>query len=164
METKQLVELVQGNMVFLASIANGMEELIGRGSPSVTFRAGRNVGLQRKIKNKEPGDLLKAIELVQEEITGVGMNWNIEAYKKQSEAAYITEDEDKQLVKLVFRNCLVRSCQFIYGHPQKTSLCMLNHGVFCGLLQQVYGAFSDYEPTHSGENACIGLLKVRKRK
>ncbi len=164
METKELVELVQGNMVFLASVANGMEELVGRGAPSITFRAGRNLGLQRKVQSKAPGDLLKAIEVCQKEVLDLGMYWNIEAYKKQSEPDYVTENDENQLVKLVFKNCLVRSCQFIYGHPQKTSLCMLNHGVFCGLLQQIYGAFSDYEPMHSGENACIGMLKVRKRK
>ena len=45
MQTTEKLKYLQGSMMFLASIANGLEELVGRGAPSVTFRAGRTVGL-----------------------------------------------------------------------------------------------------------------------
>ncbi len=160
MEQNETLEFLQGNMLFLASIANGLEELVGRGAPGITFRAGRNVALQVTVQKTEK-DLLKAIEVVTEEMERIGLRWDVEVYKKQSESEYITHTEEGEEIKLVFRNCMVRSCQFHYGHPQKNSLCMLNHGLFCGLLQKVYGAWSDYEFIHSGENACIGLLKVK---
>jgi len=137
-----------------------VEHLIGRGATSIAFRAGRNAGLQHKIDRQEK-DLLKAIDVVQEEVHKV-MHWRCRPYKKKSESGYIEEDEDHEMLKLVFSNCLTRSCQLIYGYPQKSSLCQLNHGVFCGLMQQVYGAMATYEFIHSGENACIGMLKVRK--
>lgn len=160
MEKKQLLEVVQGNMTLMAALGAGVEHLIGRGATSIAFRAGRNAGLQRRIDRQEK-DLLKAIEVVQEEVLKV-MNWTFKPYKKKSDRDLITEDEDFELVKLVFSNCLTRSCQLIYGYPQKSSLCQLNHGVFCGLMQQVYGTMATYEFIHSGENACIGVLKVRK--
>jgi hypothetical protein len=164
MENKEVLELVQGNMLFLAAIGHAGEDLVGRGAASITFRAGRATGLKRKVEKKEPTDLLKAISVVREEIYRAGLDWDMEPYKKKDERDFISEDEENYRLKLVFKSCLVRSCQFIYGHPQKTSLCLVNHGLFCGLLQQVHGAFSDYEFIHSGENACIGLVKVRKRK
>jgi predicted hydrocarbon binding protein len=163
METRHLIETTQGNMTFLSSMGNAMEHLVGRGARSITFRAGRATGMKRKVKHKEPDDLLAAIKAVQQEVYDFGMDWELEAYKKAADKDFISDDGENLIVKLAFRNCLVRSCQAIYGQPLKTSLCLVNHGVFCGLLQQVYGAFSDYEFIHSGENACIGVVKVRKK-
>ncbi len=163
MERNKPLELVQGSMLFLASIAHGLEELVGRGAPGITFRAGQTIALQSDIATRET-DLLKAIEEVTREMERLGLRWDVEVYKKQSEPEYITEDNGEHLVKLVFGNCMVRSCQFHYGHPQRNSLCLLNHGLFCGLLQKIYGALSDYEFIHSGENACIGLLRVKPRR
>jgi predicted hydrocarbon binding protein len=163
MKHNEPLKHLQGLMLFLASIANGVEELVGRGAPGVTFRAGRNVAMKATVVTKEQ-DLLKAIEAVAGEMENMGMRWDVEIYKKESEQDYIHHDEEADTVKLVFRNCMVRSCQFHYGHPQKNSLCMLNHGLFCGLLQKIYGEFSEYEFIHSGENACIGSVKIKKRR
>lgn len=163
MEQNKPLELVQGSMLFLGSIAHGLEELVGRGALGITFRAGRNLALKVDI-NATEDDLLKAIGVVCEEMERIGLRWDVEVYKKQSESEYVEQVDEESHIKLVFRNCMVRSCQFHYGHPQKNSLCMLNHGFFCGLLQKVHKAMSDYEFIHSGENACIGLLKVKPRR
>lgn len=157
------LELLQGMMLFLASIAHGLEEIVGRGAPGVTFRAGRTMALQITVSHRET-DLLKSIEAVIEEMEQIGMRWDVELYKKHNEPDYLVPCDDGVEMKLVFRNCMIRSCQFYYGHPQKNSLCMLNHGLFCGLLQKIYGAWSDYECIHAGENACIGLLRVKQRR
>lgn len=161
-ENEKLKRL-QGHMLFLASIANGVEELIGRGAGGVTFRAGRSTAVKVAVERCEE-DLVAAIQAVAEEMERMGLRWDVEPYKKASEPALVSETDAGAEVKLVFRNCMVRSCQFHYGHPQKNSLCMLNHGLFCGLLQKIHGAWSDYEFIHSGENACIGLLKVKARR
>ncbi|MFP4315914.1 MAG: hypothetical protein ACLFQR_06795 [Desulfovibrionales bacterium] len=162
MDTPEKLKYLQGSMIFLASVANGLEELVGRGAPSVTFRAGRNIGLKAKVSRKET-ELLEAFAGVRDELHNLGMRWEFEPYQKKSEADLVTTTEDGMELKLVFRDCMVRSCQFCYGHPQKNSLCMLQHGIFCGLLQQIYGAWADYEPIHSGENACIGMLKIKAK-
>jgi predicted hydrocarbon binding protein len=163
MEKEDKLKYLQGGMLFLASVANGLEELFGRGSPGVTFRAGRTAGLKAQVERTET-DLLGAFAALREELVRMGIRWDFEPYKKQSETDLIVHREEGKQLKIIFRDCMVRSCQFHYGHPQKNSLCMLQHGIFCGLLQQIYGAWADYTPIHSGENACIGLLTVKPKK
>ncbi|MFO7816231.1 MAG: hypothetical protein R6V39_00905, partial [Desulfovibrionales bacterium] len=138
MEKADRLKYLQGSMLFLASVANGVEELVGRGAPSVTFRAGRTTGLNAPVEKKE-GNLLEAFEIVKEELLRMGIHWDFEPYKKQAETDLLVHAEEGEQLKIVFRECMVRSCQFHYGHPQKNSLCMLQHGIFCGLLQQIYG-------------------------
>jgi predicted hydrocarbon binding protein len=162
MNAPEHLKYLQGSMIFLASVANGVEELVGRGAPSVTFRAGRNTGLKADVATREP-DLLKAFDAVREELHKLGIRWVFEPYKRSNEPDLVTPTEDGMQLKLVFGDCMVRSCQFCYGHPQKNSLCMLQHGIFCGLLQKIHGAWADYEPIHSGENACIGMLNIKTK-
>lgn len=164
MATTETLKHLQGSMMFLASIANGLEDLVGRAAVGVTFRAGRTTGLKANVTQREESDILKAFSLIQELLHQMGIRWDFEPYKKQSQTNYFVKVEEETHLMLVFRNCMVRSCQFYYGHPQKNSLCMLQHGIFCGLFQQVYGAWADYEPIHSGENACIGILKIKARR
>ncbi len=162
MATSEKVKHLQGSMMFLASIANGLEDLIGRGATGITFRAGRTAGLNAEIEQRETSDILKAFDLMRQQLRRMGIRWDFEPYKKQSQDSYFVSMGEETHLQLVFRNCMVRSCQFYYGHPQKNSLCMLQHGIFCGLFQKVYGAWADYTPIHSGENACIGLLKIKE--
>ncbi|MGD9212687.1 MAG: hypothetical protein PVI90_18025 [Desulfobacteraceae bacterium] len=154
---------LQGSMMFLASVANGLEDLVGRGATGVTFRAGRKIGLSIQVTQKE-SEILKAFDVVRQHLHKMGIRWNFEPYRKQSQPNIFIEVENGIHLQLVFRNCMVRSCQFYYGHPQKNSLCMLQHGIFCGLFQQIHGTWADYEPIHSGENACFGMLKIKSRK
>jgi predicted hydrocarbon binding protein len=164
MDQNPQLQNLQGLMVFLASASNGLEHLLGRGAPSITFRAGRTAGLKLDVQQEEKEDLVKALDHVWDEMCRIGMKWAFEPYKKASESELITEEDGKLHMKLVFRNCMVRSSLFRYGHPQKLSLCMMNHGLFCGLLEKVYGARANLEILHAGENACIKLLTVEKRK
>ena len=149
-------------MVFLASASHGLEELLGRGAPSITFRAGRTKGLEVEVQRKEPDDLTAALDAVAEEMTRIGMQWPFEVYKKDDEASPFSQVDGKTQAKLVFRNCLIRSSLFRYGHEQKLSLCMMNHGVFCGLLEKIHGGRANLEIIHAGENACLKLLTVQK--
>lgn len=160
METATDLQRLQGMMVFLGATANGLEEVLGRGAGSVTYRAGRQTGLRQKIKRQETGDLLKALELVWDEMCLIGMRWAFEPYKREGEQQLIREKDGKLELQLVFRNCLVRSALLRYGHPQRLSLCLMNHGLFCGLLERVYGKRANLEIIHAGENACLKLLTV----
>ena len=60
----------------------------------------------------------------------------------------------------MFRNCMVRCALFRYGHEQKQSLCMMNHGFFCGYVQKFTGKRAELEILHAGENACLKELLV----
>jgi predicted hydrocarbon binding protein len=162
MSTAEQLKYLQGMMIFLASVANGVEELVGRGAPSVTFRAGRNIGLKADVATRKT-NLIEAFDVVRDELHKLGIHWEFEHYKRAADVDLLHHDEEGTHLKLVFRDCMVRSCQFCYGHPQKNSLCMLQHGIFCGLLQKIYGAWADYEPIHSGENACIGMLNIKTK-
>jgi hypothetical protein len=154
------LERVQGLMVFLGSAANGLEDLLGRGAGSITYRAGRTTGLKQQVQATESGDLLKALDLVWEEMCRIGMRWAFEPHKLQSAPQLITQENGKLKLHLVFRNCMVRSALFRYGHPQRLSLCLMNHGLFCGLVERIYGQPAELEIVHAGENACYKVLTV----
>ena len=154
------MQKLQGLMVLLASSANGLEELLGRGAGGITYRAGRQTGLKADVAETETDDLLKALDLVWEEMCRIGMRWAFEPYKMPGEAGMIVEEDGKRKIHLVFRNCMVRSALFRYGHPQRLSLCLMNHGLFCGLVEQVFGGRASLDVIHAGENACLKVLTI----
>jgi len=51
---------------------------------------------------------------------------------------------------------------FRYGHEQRQSLCLMNHGLFCGYLQKILGKRVGLEILHAGENACLKELVVHE--
>lgn len=160
MDRSEQLQRVQGLMVFLSAGAHGLEVLLGRGAAAITFRAGRAAGLRADVARKET-DLPKALDAVWEEMCKIGMRWPFEPYKKAADSELVTQDSDgNRKMQLVFRNCMVRSSLFRYGHPQKLSLCHMNHGLFCGLLEHVCGSRCNLEIDHAGENACIKTLTL----
>ncbi|MBF0189509.1 MAG: hypothetical protein HQL50_16425 [Magnetococcales bacterium] len=158
-ERERRIGQTQGLMVFLGALTDGLEGLTGRGAQAISFRAGRQVGLAWEVERKEP-DLMAALEQVRIEMNRMGINWPFEIYKRQDEADAVTIDEKGLTeIKMTFRNCMVRCTLFRYGFPQEMSLCQTKHGLFCGLLEQIYGVSASLGVIHSGENAC--LLKLR---
>jgi predicted hydrocarbon binding protein len=144
----------------MASLAHGLEQVLGRGAATVTFRAGRKIGLKSKVGERSE-ELLKALDLLKLELERVGINWPFEVWKPESSAEAIYTKEDGSLAtKLVFRNCMVRCSLFRYSHSQQQSLCMMNHGVFCGYLQNIIGKRVGLEILHAGESACLKELTI----
>jgi predicted hydrocarbon binding protein len=148
---------LQGLLVVMASLSHGLEQVLGRGAETVTFRAGKTVGLRGNVTSQE-GDLLTALGRVGEALKASGVEWPFEAWKPASAASFVCQKEGKQAVKLVFRNCMVRCALFRYGHEQKQSLCMMNHGLFCGYVQKITGKRAELDILHAGENACLKEL------
>jgi predicted hydrocarbon binding protein len=148
---------LQGLLVVMASLSHGLEQVLGRGAAPVTFRAGRTVGLKSEVKRKET-DLLQALGVLEQELGTRGIVWPFELWKPKSATDYVYDKGGKSAVKLVFRNCMVRCALFRYGHEQKLSLCMMNHGLFCGYLQKITGKRAELEILHAGENACLKEL------
>jgi len=159
----ELMQRTQGLMVFLGSLANGLEKLLGRGSDSICFRSGRNVGLKTVVEQQEP-DIIKAVELAQEEMLAQGINWPISPFKKAAEPDYVVDNDGVEELKLAVQNCVVRCTLFRYGFPQRQSLCNSKHGLFCGTFDRINGNRSTMEIVHAGENGCLLKLKIYKRK
>lgn len=161
MEVNETREKLQGLMVFMSSLSHGLEQVLGRGAAPITFRAGRTIGLKAEVAQKEE-NVDKALELVHQELLNRGINWEFELWKPAAESGFFYDSDGKDAAKLVFRNCMVRCSLFRYSHEQKSSLCLMNHGLFCGFLQNITGRRAELDIIHAGENACIKELKLHK--
>jgi predicted hydrocarbon binding protein len=162
MEHSEALQQIQGLMILLSSLANGLDEVFGQGASSITYRAGRTVGLKTAVQSREQDDLLKALDVVSATMRAIGIQWDFEPYKREEDPDLIIDEGGARQVKLIFRNCMVRSSLFRYGHPQQLSLCMMNHGLFCGLLEQIFGVPANLTIIHAGENACLKVLTAGK--
>ncbi len=148
---------LQGLLVVMASLSHGLEQVLGRGAETVTFRAGKTVGLKSNVALQE-GEILSALGHVGEALKASGVEWPFEPWKPASAPSMVYDKDGKRAVKLVFRNCMVRCALFRYGHEQKQSLCMMNHGLFCGYVQKITGKRAELDILHAGENACLKEL------
>jgi predicted hydrocarbon binding protein len=159
MSQNELKDELEGLLIVMASLSHGLEQVLGRGATTVTFRAGRTVGLKADVKRKET-NLVTAVDVVKEELKDKGIIWPFEPWKPAKAGDYVYDKNGKHAMKLVFRNCMVRCALFRYSHEQKQSLCMMNHGLFCGYVQKIIGKRADLEIIHAGENACLKELVI----
>lgn len=151
---------LDGLLVIMASLSHGLEQVLGRGAATVTFRAGRKIGLKSEMKEKS-SELIQALAILQKELEREGIHWPFEIWKPEGTSEAVYQKEDGSLAtKLVFRNCMIRCSLFRYSYEQQQSLCMMNHGVFCGYLQNILGKRVGLEIIHAGENACLKELTV----
>jgi predicted hydrocarbon binding protein len=144
----------------MASLSHGLEQVLGRGAATVTFRAGRTVGLKSAAAAQEP-DILAALPVVEKELRNKGIVWPFEPWKPAGQSSFVYDKDGKQALKLVFRNCMVRCALYRYSHEQKQSLCMMNHGLFCGYVQKITGKRAELDILHAGENACLKELVLQ---
>lgn len=159
MHSIEKLEELQGLLVLMASLSHGLEHVLGRGASTITFRAGKTIGMKSQVASTE-ADVVRALELLGAELHGAGVEWPFELWKPEGQADFFYEKNGRRATKLVFRNCMVRCALFRYGHEQKQSLCMMNHGLFCGYLQRILGKRADLDILHAGENACLKELVV----
>jgi predicted hydrocarbon binding protein len=159
MESAEQLEELQGLLVFMASLSHGLEAMLGRGAATITFGAGRKLGL-RGAAGRTSADVEQALGLVRESLASRGIDWPFELYKREGQSEYFYQKDGQLAVQLVFRHCMVRCALFRYAHEQKQSLCMMNHGLFCGYLQKILGRRATLEILHAGESACLKELLV----
>lgn len=152
---------LQGLLVFIASLSHGLENVLGRGAAPITFRAGRTIGLKTKA-SKTSTDPLEALTLVGNQMKDLGIEWPFEVWNPEGKADPFYEKDGKKALKLVFRHCMVRCSLFRYAHEQKQSLCMMNHGLFCGYLQSILGKRADLDIVHAGDSACLKELVIHE--
>jgi predicted hydrocarbon binding protein len=152
---------LDGLLVIMASLSHGLEQVLGRGAATVTFRAGRKIGLKSQVQEKS-SELAKALELLPKELERNGINWPFEVWKPTNSNKTFYQKDGNLATKLVFRNCMVRCSLFRYSHEQEQSLCMMNHGLFCGYLQNILGKRVDLEILHAGQCACLKELTMKQ--
>jgi predicted hydrocarbon binding protein len=153
---------LQGLLVLMASLSHGLETVLGRGAATITFRAGRTIGLKADV-SETADDIVRGVQLVQAEMIKNGVCWPCELWKPEGAADYFYDKDGKKAAKIVFHHCMVRCSLFRYSHEQKQSLCMMNHGLFCGYLQKILGKRVDLEILHAGENACLKELVIHEK-
>ena len=159
MHSAEKLNELQGLLVLMASLSHGLEKVLGRGAAPITFRAGKTLGMKAQVASTSE-DVPAALDLLKVELSAAGIEWPFEMWKPAGQSDFIYDKDGKTAVKLVFRNCMVRCSLFRYGHEQKQSLCMMNHGLFCGYLQRILGKRADLEIVHAGENACLKELVI----
>lgn len=156
-ETDPIKGELQGLMVLMASLSHGMEQVLGRGATTITFRAGRTVGLRSEVAQKST-DPVEALEVLKKEMSSKGIEWPFDLWKPAGAKDYVEQRGEQRAIKLVFRNCMVRCALFHYSHEQKQSLCLMNHGLLCGYFQKITGKQATLEIIHAGESACLKEL------
>ncbi|VFM95011.1 MAG: hypothetical protein BECKG1743D_GA0114223_100166 [Candidatus Kentron sp. G] len=160
MNTKPHMQKVQGLMMFLGALSDGLESITGKGANAVCFHSGRSVGLKRQAAKQGEDDIFKTLEAVRGEMRDMGINWPFDVYKKEAESEFVTQGEGFREVRLPFHNCIVRCTLFRYGFPQGKALCQTKHGLFSGLFENIHGKKSHLGIVHAGENACLLNLKI----
>lgn len=150
-------EELQGLMVFAGSLAYGLEQTLGRGASSINFRAGRNFGIKADVSRKTT-DLVEALDILKDALAARGINWELKLWKPSTDANYVYEVDGKPAIKLSFHNCMVRCALFRFSHEQKLSMCQMEMGLLCGLMEKITGRKATLKVLHAGENACFKEL------
>jgi predicted hydrocarbon binding protein len=163
-KTKEIRQHVQGLMIFLGALSDGLETIAGVGAEATCFLAGKKLGMEKDVTRTE-SDVFAAIAAVQDEMNKLGIDWPFdhEYGERNSKPEQEIEEENSHEIKFPFMNCIVRCTLFRYGFPQGKSLCQTKHGLFCGLFENIYGSSADLDIIHPGENACLLNLKVHKK-
>lgn len=152
---------LQQTMNFASALADGIEQLVGRGAGSMTFVAGRKLGKSFSAEEEKTDDPLKALDTIADVLRKNNCLWGFEPFQTKGQENLLTErDDGKQEMQLVFRDCMIRQALFCYGHEQKGSLCTMMYGFFAGALEEITGRRASLEIIHAGENACLKRLVI----
>ena len=153
---------LQEAMSFLAALASGMEQQLGRGATGMSFAAGRSLGRQFAAHAKKTADPVEALDEVRRVLEANHFRWGFEPFQPRSQAALVTAAPDGgREMLLVFRDCMIRQALFCFGHAQRGSLCTTMYGFFSGALETITGSKAELEIIHPGENACLKRLRIR---
>lgn len=156
---------LQNMMAFLGAISAGLEEDIGESAKGMAFLAGKELGIKHSQGSRKTDDLKEAVEISKEILQKMGFLWQVEPWKKKGENDYVSKveegiDEGNDVIKLVFRGCMIRQALFRYGHSQKNSLCYMMYGFLSGLTESVLRRRSKLNILKVGPNACLKELII----
>ncbi|HPZ07270.1 MAG TPA: hypothetical protein PL110_04100 [Candidatus Eremiobacteraeota bacterium] len=157
---------LQDVMMFMGALGQGAEKILQRSASVVGFQSGKAIGMEAtKNFTATTDDLEKAVDLLQEALYGIGLDWKFGLWKKSDEPTYFKDEGDKWVSYMWFQDCLVRNTLFTYADKQEGALCHMSHGFFAGALERILGGKKvDLEILHGGENGCYKKLTVFKEK
>jgi predicted hydrocarbon binding protein len=151
-------------MSFLGAIAAGIEDAVGQTANSITYLAGKDLGRRFSEHATRTDDLEAALAEVRRVLEANQCLWGFECFKPKAQHALVQHTDEGDSVMLVFRDCMIRQSLFMFGHPQKGSVCAMMYGFFAGALECIMGRQSTLEIVHAGENACYKKLTVKPLK
>ncbi len=151
---------LQETINFLGAVASGIENAIGESANSISYLAGKRLGIKLSENIEQTTDIEEALAVVRKVLIENGCLWHFEPFATHDRAAMVQPCEQGEDIMLVFRDCMIRQALFRFGHNQKGSLCNMMFGFFSGALQNIMGCDSTLEISHAGENACYKRLTI----
>jgi len=146
---------LHGVAYLLGALAHASEKNLGQSSHSICMLAGKKFGREAVEDVEQTTDPEKAVELLSKALKNQGIVWDFEPFKGDHDEL-IEKRDGTDVMRLVFRTCMVRNALFRYAHEQKESLCYMAHGVFAGAMEKVIpGKKVHIEILHAGPNACL---------
>ncbi|MBN2587415.1 MAG: hypothetical protein JXA64_10880 [Candidatus Fermentibacteraceae bacterium] len=146
---------LHGVAYLLGALAHASEKNLGQSSHSICMLAGKKFGREAVKDVEQTDDPVKAVELLSKALEKRGIVWDFEPFKGEKDEL-LEKRDGAEVMRLVFRTCMVRNALFRYAHEQKESLCYMAHGVFAGAMEKVMPAKKVHlEILHAGPNACL---------
>lgn len=149
-------------MTFLGALAAGIEQAIGESANSISYLAGKRLGMQFSHEAPLTDDIEEALGTVKEILQKNNCLWQFEPFKPHDRLQLIERIGESDEILLVFRDCMIRQSLFKFGHHQKGSLCNMMFGFFSGALLNIMRHDSTLEILHAGENGCYKKLKIHR--
>ena len=144
-----------GVAYLLGALAHASENNLGQSSHSICMLAGKKFGREAVEDVEQTDDPKKAVELLKTALEKRGIVWDFEPFIGEHDELMEKRD-GTEVMRIVFRTCMVRNALFRYAHEQKESMCYMAHGVFSGAMEKVMpGKKVELEILHAGPNACL---------
>ncbi len=144
-----------GVAYLLGALAHASEKNLGKSSHSICMLAGKKFGREAVVDVEQTDDPEKAVKLLKTALEKRGIVWDFEPFIGERDELMEKRD-GTEVMRIVFRTCMVRNALFRYAHEQKESMCYMAHGVFAGAMEKVMpGKKVNLEILHAGPNACL---------
>jgi predicted hydrocarbon binding protein len=145
-------------MKFVGSMSSALEQVSGRGANAIVYQAGKRMGHEAGKMVEKTDDLEKAMQELSEIL---GVEFFFDMWKPADQTEYTVENGNETIVKLIFRDCVVRQTLRRTGLPQKGPLCYLLYGYTVGAVEEVMGIRGKLDIDHVGPNACLKTLTIK---
>jgi predicted hydrocarbon binding protein len=145
-------------MKFVGSMSSALEQVSGRGANAIVYQAGKRMGHEAGKMVEKTDNLEKAMQELSEIL---GAEFYFDMWKPAGQDGYTIEKGDETVVKLIFRDCVVRQTLRRTGLPQKGPLCYLLYGYTVGAVEEVMDIRGKLDIDHVGPNACLKTLTIK---
>ncbi len=154
---------LQEAMNFLGALASGIEQAIGQSATSISFLAGKRLGMQFSTGAPTTDNIEQALKTIRDVLVKFDCLWHFEPFKPHDRASMVACQGDEEDILLMYSDCMIRQSLFKFGHAQQGSLCNMMNGFFSGAIRNIMGYESSLTILHAGENACLKRLTVNRK-